>query len=85
MAKPIGQQILEALETTRISIEDVAEYAGISADELREIITGESTSYSLDGLCKIASSMGKVLGFSSTFRDDGSIQSCMELRDVTPE
>lgn len=85
MAKPIGQQILEALETTKIPIEDVSEYAGISTDELREIITGESPSYSLDVLCKVASSMGKVLGFSSTFRSDGSIQSCMELRNVTPE
>jgi hypothetical protein len=85
MSKTIGQQILEAIETTNVPIETVAEYAGITLYELQEIIGGIATSYSLDALCRIASSMGKILGFHSTFRADGSIQSCMELRNVTPE
>jgi transcriptional regulator with XRE-family HTH domain len=85
MSKTIGQQILETIESTGVPIEDVAEYAGIGVDEVREIIIGEAPSYSLDVLCRIASSMGKVLGFSSRFRGDGSIQSHLEMRDVTPE
>jgi biotin operon repressor len=85
MSKTIGQQILESIETTGVPIETVADYAGITLYELQEIIGGIATSYSLDVLCRIASSMGKVLGFSSTFRPDGSIQSHLEMRDVTPE
>jgi hypothetical protein len=85
MSKTIGQQILESIETTGVPIETVADYAGITLYELQEIIGGIATSYSLDTLCKVASSMGKILGFSSTFRDDGSIQSHLEMRDVTPE
>ena len=85
MSKTIGQQILDAIETTNVPIEDVAEYAGLTVDQLVEIVGGLSLSYSLDTLCRIASSMGKVLGFYSTVNPDGSIITVLELRNVNPE
>ena len=81
MSKTIGQQILEAIETTKVPIEDVAEYAGLTVDQLVEIIGG-LRSYSLDTLCRVASSMGNVIGFYSSVKSDGSLDTTLELRNV---